>query len=163
LCFWYNNVKRKFKCSSDSLTGANLASIVIIFFKLKGNICVSIIYNIFFILNRFQEVFSKKKNAERNAEASTHLLCPTPTGPKYNAAVKWKLPVVSKDWLLACAEQGIRVAEEPYLIAGSTITKTSAGNYSDHSLFNELYQVASGKKIFSTKNNIVTRKIVIVI
>ncbi|KAF4532838.1 hypothetical protein B566_EDAN018016 [Ephemera danica] len=70
---------------------------------------------------KFQEVFAKKRAPERNAEASTHLLCPTPTGDKYRAAVKWKLPVITKDWLIACAQDGRHVEEEPFLLEGSVM------------------------------------------
>jgi hypothetical protein len=46
-------------------------------------------------------------------------LCPTPVGDKYKAAVKWKLPVITKDWLLACAQDGRHIEEEPFLLEGS--------------------------------------------
>ena len=30
---------------------------------------------------------------------STHLICARPDGPKYDKARKWKIPIVSLDWL----------------------------------------------------------------
>ncbi|CAG9108313.1 unnamed protein product [Plutella xylostella] len=54
-----------------------------------------------------------------NALASTHLICPTPSGDKYQGAVKWGLPAVTAQWLLDCAERGERVPEEPYLLPGT--------------------------------------------
>ncbi|XP_045761506.1 DNA topoisomerase 2-binding protein 1 [Maniola jurtina] len=51
-----------------------------------------------------------------NALASTHLICPTPIGDKYQGAVKWKLPAVNADWLLECARTGTRVSESDYLV-----------------------------------------------
>lgn len=59
---------------------------------------------------------------EKKTYASTHLICPAPEGQKYNAAVKWKLPAVSADWLLKCAEELELVSETPYLI-GETMGK----------------------------------------
>ncbi|XP_015431486.1 PREDICTED: DNA topoisomerase 2-binding protein 1 [Dufourea novaeangliae] len=67
-----------------------------------------------------QDIFVRKTNLERNTYGSTHLVCPTPEGNKYNAAVKWKLPAVTADWLKACAVQSKRVDETPYLV-GETI------------------------------------------
>ncbi|XP_071442261.1 DNA topoisomerase 2-binding protein 1-A [Hetaerina americana] len=66
-----------------------------------------------------QEVFSKKDIPEKNAVASTHLVCPTPEGNKYAAAVKWGLPAVTKDWVLACAQKGQKVQESDYLVVKS--------------------------------------------
>ena len=40
-----------------------------------------------------QEIFSKKDKDK--ARRSTHLVCKEPEGKKYEAAIKWKLPVVS--------------------------------------------------------------------
>ncbi|XP_053601889.1 DNA topoisomerase 2-binding protein 1-A [Plodia interpunctella] len=51
-----------------------------------------------------------------NAQASTHLICPTPTGDKYLGAVKWGLPAVKASWLLACAQDGRRVSEREHLV-----------------------------------------------
>jgi topoisomerase (DNA) II binding protein 1 len=66
--------------------------------------------------NRTQELFARKNNTKKNALASTHLICSEPGSQKYRAAVKWKLPAVSHEWLLACAKEGRRVSEEPYLV-----------------------------------------------
>ncbi|KAG7304558.1 hypothetical protein JYU34_011508 [Plutella xylostella] len=58
-----------------------------------------------------------------NALASTHLICPTPSGDKYQGAVKWGLPAVTAQWLLDCAEKGERVPEGPYLLPGTKAPK----------------------------------------
>ncbi|XP_053987839.1 DNA topoisomerase 2-binding protein 1-A isoform X1 [Hylaeus volcanicus] len=63
-----------------------------------------------------QDIFVRKTNVEKNTYGSTHLVCPTPEGNKYNAAVKWKLPAVTAEWLKACAAQLKRVDETPYLV-----------------------------------------------
>ncbi|CAH2069106.1 unnamed protein product, partial [Iphiclides podalirius] len=50
------------------------------------------------------------------ALASTHLVCPAPSGDKYWGALKWGLPAVRASWLLECAERGRRVAERAHLV-----------------------------------------------
>ncbi|XP_046481485.1 DNA topoisomerase 2-binding protein 1 isoform X1 [Neodiprion pinetum] len=69
---------------------------------------------------RYQDTFARKTYLNRNTYGCTHLVCPTPEGSKYNAAVKWKLPAVTADWLLACLAQERWVDETPYLV-GETI------------------------------------------
>ena len=59
-----------------------------------------------------QEYFVRK--ASRNYQASTHLLCQDPDGNKYKAAVKWNIPVVSREWLFACAASGNLVPSDDY-------------------------------------------------
>ncbi|KDR12289.1 DNA topoisomerase 2-binding protein 1-B isoform X2 [Zootermopsis nevadensis] len=67
-----------------------------------------------------QETFARKSNEKKNALASTHLICCEPGSQKYNAALKWKLPAVSHEWLLACAKEGQRVNEDTYLVGESS-------------------------------------------
>lgn len=61
---------------------------------------------------RCQEYFVRK--ASQNYQASTHLVCQDQNGSKYKAAVKWNIPVVSGEWLLACAVTGTLVPVEDY-------------------------------------------------
>ncbi|KYM95649.1 DNA topoisomerase 2-binding protein 1-A [Cyphomyrmex costatus] len=68
-----------------------------------------------------QDMFARKANAEKNTHGSTHLVCPSPEGNKYNAAVRWQLPAVTADWLKTCADQLTLVDETPFLV-GETIT-----------------------------------------
>ncbi|XP_014482988.1 PREDICTED: DNA topoisomerase 2-binding protein 1-A isoform X2 [Dinoponera quadriceps] len=63
-----------------------------------------------------QDIFSRKANAGKNVYGSTHLVCPTPEGNKYNAAVRWKLPAVTANWLKACADQLTLVDETSFLV-----------------------------------------------
>lgn len=65
---------------------------------------------------KFQEQFSRKILKEKDTLASTHLVCPSPTGKKFKAAEKWGIPVVNKDWLLACLKSCSLEPVEPYLI-----------------------------------------------
>lgn len=66
------------------------------------------------------------------------MVCPTPEGNKYNAAVKWKLPAVTAEWLKACAVQSKRVDETPFLVGetiGTQIFNTSILNMYTHKFF----------------------------
>lgn len=47
---------------------------------------------------------------------TTHLICPAPEGPKYEASVKWGVPVVSKEWLLKCVTSKQRLPENKFTI-----------------------------------------------
>lgn len=59
-----------------------------------------------------QEYFVRK--ASGSHEASTHLLCQDPDGNKYKAAMKWNIPVVSREWLFACAANDALVPIDKY-------------------------------------------------
>ncbi|XP_018314729.1 DNA topoisomerase 2-binding protein 1-B isoform X3 [Mycetomoellerius zeteki] len=67
-----------------------------------------------------QDMFARKANVEKNTHGSTHLVCPSPEGNKYNAAVRWKLPAVTADWLKTCVDELTLVDETPFLV-GETI------------------------------------------
>nr|XP_012145489.1 PREDICTED: DNA topoisomerase 2-binding protein 1 [Megachile rotundata]XP_012145498.1 PREDICTED: DNA topoisomerase 2-binding protein 1 [Megachile rotundata] len=73
-----------------------------------------------------QDIFVRKTNLEKNTYGSTHLVCPTPEGNKYNAAVKWKLPAVTADWLKSCAAQSKRVNETPFLVGETMAPERSS-------------------------------------
>ena len=61
-------------------------------------------------------MFAKKDNKAKKTLGSSHLICPEPEGQKYLAALKWNLPVVTKDWLLACLRDQTWVTESPFLV-----------------------------------------------
>lgn len=67
-----------------------------------------------------QETFARRTNIEKGLHAGTHLICTSPEGNKYIAAVKWSLPAVSKDWLIACAER-LQLADETLHLIGETV------------------------------------------
>lgn len=67
----------------------------------------------------FQEQFARVKSVKKNVFESTHLISPEATGKKYFAAIKWKLPVINKDWLLECAKTGKLVSENNFLVGDS--------------------------------------------
>ena len=63
-----------------------------------------------------QDMFAKKDNKAKETLGSSHLICPEAEGQKYQAALKWSLPVVNKDWLLACLRDHCWVSERPFLV-----------------------------------------------
>ncbi|KAG0723109.1 DNA topoisomerase 2-binding protein 1 [Chionoecetes opilio] len=65
---------------------------------------------------RNQDMFAKKPNPDKDIVSSTHLVCPLPTGNKYQAAGKWGVPAVSADWLIECARAACRVPEGDYRV-----------------------------------------------
>ena len=44
-------------------------------------------------------------------------MCQHPDGNKYKAAIKWNIPVVSRDWLFACASDGTLVPLDKYPVS----------------------------------------------
>lgn len=51
---------------------------------------------------------------------TTHLICPAPEGSKYEASVKWGVPVVSKEWLLQCLTHKCCLAEDKFPIVNNS-------------------------------------------
>ncbi|OAD60789.1 DNA topoisomerase 2-binding protein 1-A [Eufriesea mexicana] len=105
-----------------------------------------------------QDIFVRKTSLEKNIHGSTHLVCPTPTGNKYNAAVKWKLPAVTANWLKSCAAQSKRVDETPFLV-GETIAPEKLSQISDaHVSSSKIISNQMGPPNESTTRNIITPK-----
>ncbi|XP_016659700.1 DNA topoisomerase 2-binding protein 1-A isoform X2 [Acyrthosiphon pisum] len=69
----------------------------------------------------FQDALSRKSKPEDNIMITTHLICSTPEGPKYEASVKWGVPVVSKEWLLKCIPCKCRLPEDKFPIVSNAI------------------------------------------
>ncbi|XP_008182892.1 DNA topoisomerase 2-binding protein 1-A-like [Acyrthosiphon pisum] len=69
----------------------------------------------------FQDALSRKSKPEDNIMITTHLICSTPEGPKYEASVKWGVPVVSKEWLLKCVPCKCRLPEDKFPIVSNAI------------------------------------------
>merc|ERR1712029_469819 len=66
-----------------------------------------------------QEVFAKRE--KNGAKKNTHLICKGAEGTKYEAAVNWKIPVVSHEWLLKCLEYKTWVSEEPFWVGKASV------------------------------------------
>ncbi|XP_025993748.1 DNA topoisomerase 2-binding protein 1 isoform X2 [Solenopsis invicta] len=101
-----------------------------------------------------QDMFARKVNAEKNTHVSTHLVCPSPEGNKYNAAVRWKLPAVTAEWLKTCADQLTFVDETPFLV-GETRAPDRSNITSQTNLLSESRLDLSGE---ATSRNIITPK-----
>ncbi|XP_014245567.1 DNA topoisomerase 2-binding protein 1-like isoform X2 [Cimex lectularius] len=69
---------------------------------------------------KIQDSFSCKDHLEKGVLRSTHLLCKSETGSKFNAAVKWGIPIVSKDWLLKLLESCFFDNKENEIIENAT-------------------------------------------
>ncbi|KAK0071479.1 hypothetical protein PV326_001198, partial [Microctonus aethiopoides] len=76
---------------------------------------------------RHQDFFARLTNIEKGQYAVTHLICPSPVGEKYVVAVKWNLPAVTAEWLLACAEKLQLIDKTPYLV-GETVAPIRENN-----------------------------------
>lgn len=73
-----------------------------------------------------QNELSRIKKLELNILISTHLISPSPIGRKYESALKWKIPIINKDWLLECAKKGKMVPVESYSVEASTSSMSSS-------------------------------------
>lgn len=71
--------------------------------------------NITFIFS-YQDALSRKSKPQDNIRITTHLICPAPEGSKYEASVKWGVPVVSKEWLLKCLKCKRHLPEDKFPI-----------------------------------------------
>lgn len=77
-----------------------------------------------------QEQFARISNQERGVLGSTHLLSLEASGKKYAAAIKWRLPVVNKDWLLDCARTGKLMPEKDYLVGEAVAPERKEESFS---------------------------------
>jgi len=85
-----------------------------------------------------QEIFAKRDNKAKGAKGSTHLICPEGSGQKYTAAMKWGLPIVTKEWIISCHRDLDWVSERPFLVGDATahtegkpMPKVTTGNVSE--------------------------------
>ena len=63
-----------------------------------------------------QEFFVRKNSVKAGVElkANTHLILMKPEGSKYDASLKWKIPCVSKEWLIECLNARKRLPDENF-------------------------------------------------
>lgn len=61
------------------------------------------------------------KLAPKFSKNTTHLLCPSATGPKFAKACEWGKPVVKMSWLAAMASTGVIPSLEGHLVLGSIV------------------------------------------
>ncbi|KAF9450451.1 hypothetical protein P691DRAFT_725915 [Macrolepiota fuliginosa MF-IS2] len=55
------------------------------------------------------------------SKRTTHLLCPSGTGPKFEKAIEWGKPVVKMSWLAAIASTGVVPLDEEHIVSRSTL------------------------------------------
>ncbi|CAG9853524.1 unnamed protein product [Phyllotreta striolata] len=77
-----------------------------------------------------QDLFSRIDKDSQNLRANTHLVSSEAQGKKYNAAQKWGLPVINKDWLIECVRTGKKVEEDEYILDKVSKNKEQSGNWS---------------------------------
>lgn len=63
-----------------------------------------------------QEFLVRKISKQRKLSCNTHLVACEPQGSKYEAAKKWGLPVVTKEWLVASANFYTRLDEDQFFV-----------------------------------------------
>ncbi|XP_045460670.1 DNA topoisomerase 2-binding protein 1 isoform X8 [Harmonia axyridis] len=78
-----------------------------------------------------QEQFCRITSAERNVLGSTHLVTAEPSGKKYAGALKWRLPAVDKDWLIACARSDSRLPEQEYSVSRNKVNDSGVTSQSN--------------------------------
>ena len=66
-----------------------------------------------------QEVFAKRD--KKGVKRSTHLVCSDSKGQKYDSALRWGIPIVSKDWIMACLHEAKLISEKPFLLGDSKV------------------------------------------
>lgn len=65
---------------------------------------------------RCQEILAKKANPEAFVLPNTHLVCAQQQNTKkYEAAVKWNLPIVTEMWIRDCFKHGVKLPVDNYL------------------------------------------------
>ncbi|XP_017784595.1 PREDICTED: DNA topoisomerase 2-binding protein 1-A [Nicrophorus vespilloides] len=67
-----------------------------------------------------QDSLSRVVREEKNILISTHLISIEESGKKYDAARKWGLPILKKDWVLNCALLGQKTEEKEYMFNHNT-------------------------------------------
>nr|CAD7392836.1 unnamed protein product [Timema cristinae] len=102
---------------------------------------------------RNQQVFARTNQPAKDIFAATHLVCPEKGSNKFKAAIKWKLPVVNHEWLLACAKEDKRVSEKPYLVADSDMSSSSGSVSSKTDI-----QVSTTKIMTETRDSGISSK-----
>ena len=101
-----------------------------------------------------QEIFVNRDNELKGAKGSTHLLCPEGAGQKYTAAMKWGLPVVTRDWVTTCHREMVWVSEKPFLVG--EVTAVPAGKPMP-SLETEMENMVMDKTVTGVDQNIVRK------
>lgn len=65
----------------------------------------------------YQEQLLRRPLPDKQLLTSTHLICSEAKGKKYEAAKKWNIPAVTKDWLLDCLQSDNLKPFDDYLVS----------------------------------------------
>lgn len=90
---------------------------------------------------RNQKELSRKAVLEKKILPNTHLISPNTEGRKYMFAVKWKLPIVTKDWLLECGRLGMMVPLKSYIVNENAADTSENNSKSDEDYNQQQKQV----------------------
>ena len=63
-----------------------------------------------------QEYFVRKANPAKGVLSNTHLVVSMPSGSKYEASKKWKIPAITKKWVIDTAKFGVVPPIDNYLV-----------------------------------------------
>lgn len=79
----------------------------------------------------YQEQFLRKPLPDKQLLASTHLICSETKGKKFEAARKWNIPAITKDWLLDCLTSDNLKPLDDYLVSETLPSSSdeSEGSY----------------------------------
>lgn len=78
--------------------------------------------NCFFFLS-YQDALSRTSKPKDNIRVTTHLICSIPEGSKYENAMKWDVPTVSKDWLLNCLMSKKCLSTDIFPVCNNDVSK----------------------------------------
>lgn len=90
------------------------AGCVVSFSGIQGRLRDFLQYLVDHLGGKQQEFFSRKIVEAKDVYHSTHLVCPKAEGRKYEKAVKWGVPVVNAEWIIASATSSTRLKESDY-------------------------------------------------
>ncbi|KFM76256.1 DNA topoisomerase 2-binding protein 1, partial [Stegodyphus mimosarum] len=68
-----------------------------------------------------QEYFVRRANKSKGVLSNTHLIVATPEGSKYEAAKKWNIPAVTKQWVLDAAKHGTVPPISKYMVEAAAL------------------------------------------
>jgi NAD-dependent DNA ligase len=90
------------------------AGCVVSFSGIQGRLRDFLKYLVDHLGGKQQEFFSRKMVEAKDVYPSTHLVCPEAEGRKYEKAVKWGVPVVNAEWIIASATSSTRLKETDF-------------------------------------------------
>lgn len=62
--------------------------------------------------------------SDKFSRKTTHLICPSASGLKYDRAVEWSIPVLTTDWLFETAKTGSLPSLPNFLVSKPSVAET---------------------------------------